>query len=195
MITKEQKSKIGKKSKRDGAKFELLVRKDLESKGWTVSKWMNNVEFSDLDRLQNDVEELSKEFTRQGGINIPQEIKHGKLISAKHKFCGIGRPMSLGNGFPDFIAFKEVNFPNQLNILNIKLLNIKLTGKVYNIMAIEVKSNGYLDKIEKEKCVWLLENNIFSHILIASLDYPEENINLPPSKRKKKEIKYVEFKN
>ena len=39
------KSQQGKKNKRDGAKFELLVRKYLESKGWIVSKWMNNVEF------------------------------------------------------------------------------------------------------------------------------------------------------
>ena len=35
----------GKKNRQAGARFELRVRKDLESKGWIVSKWMNNVEF------------------------------------------------------------------------------------------------------------------------------------------------------
>lgn len=35
----------GKKARASGARFELKVRKDLESKGWIVSKWMNQVEF------------------------------------------------------------------------------------------------------------------------------------------------------
>lgn len=30
MVTKEEKSKIGKKSRKDGSAFELIVRKDLE---------------------------------------------------------------------------------------------------------------------------------------------------------------------
>ena len=34
-------------------------------------------------------------------------------------------------------------------------------------IAVEVKSNGYLKPEEKEKCEWLLENNIFSKILIV----------------------------
>ncbi len=36
------------------------------------------------------------------------------------------------------------------------------------IYGVECKSNGYLDKEEKEKVKWLLEHNIFSKILIAS---------------------------
>ena len=114
------KVKQGKKNKASGASFERKVRSDLESKGWIVSKWMNN-------------------------------ISEGKLIPAKHKFCGLGRPMAIGTGFPDFIALR-----NQVAL------------DLYEIIGVEAKSNGYLDKTEKEKCKWLIDNNIFSKILISS---------------------------
>ena len=42
------------------------------------------------------------------------------------------------------------------------------TNNMYIIYGVECKSNGKLDKEEKEKCKWLLSNNIFSKILIAS---------------------------
>ena len=50
--------------------------------------------------------------------------------------------------FPDFITFK------------------KEKGN-YNIIGVEVKMNGILSKIEKEKCRWYLKNKIFSQIWIA----------------------------
>ena len=40
--------KQGKKNRQAGARFELKVRKDLESKGWIVDKWSNNVEFIEV---------------------------------------------------------------------------------------------------------------------------------------------------
>lgn len=43
----KKKIKEGKKSKKSGADFELKVRKDLESKGWIVTKWNNQVEFEE----------------------------------------------------------------------------------------------------------------------------------------------------
>ena len=39
---------------------------------------------------------------------------------------------------------------------------------LYDSIGVECKINGKLDKEEKEKCKWLLKNNIFSKILIAS---------------------------
>ncbi len=39
--------KKGKKSRSQGSRFELKVREDLESKGWVVDKWSNNVEFEE----------------------------------------------------------------------------------------------------------------------------------------------------
>jgi len=132
--------KQGKKNRASGQRFELKVRKDLESKGWIVSKWMNNVS----EVFEQDIGEYVRE-----------------LIPAKHKFRGMGIPMAIGTGFPDFICFCQATFCKD---------KCKFQGQakyVYSIIGVEVKSNGYLDKEEKFKCKWLLDNNIFSEILIA----------------------------
>ena len=72
-----------------------------------------------------------------------------KIVPAKRKYNPFLKVLSIGNGFPDFICFKCSDKKN------------------FDIIGLEVKSNGYLDKIEKDMCIWLLENKIFSKILIA----------------------------
>ena len=52
----------------------------------------------------------------------------------------------------------------------------------YNIIGVESKSNGQLDKAEKEKCQFLLDQNIFKEILIAT------------KAEKRGQIKYINFK-
>ena len=147
----------GKKNRESGRRFELKVRKDLEDKGWIVSKWMNNIS-----ELKQD-----KPSSETNGYR--------KLIPAKHKFRGKGIPMAIGTGFPDFICFKIVKIKTPVG-------EIRPTPDVYEIIGVEVKSNGYLDREEKLKCKWLLDNNIFSKILIASKG------------KKRGEIIYEEFK-
>ena len=98
---KMNKKEQGKKNRRDGAAFELKVRKSLEEEGYIVDKWTNNVDL---------------------------ELK--KIVKAKTKFM-FGRPVGLGSGFPDFIAFR------------------------FSPFFVEVKSNGKLTKIEKEKCEFI----------------------------------------
>jgi len=145
------KSQIGKASKAAGARFELKVRKDLESKGWIVSKWMNNVDL----KFKTDTIYVEMDFnptTKQIGRAL--QSTNGRLTPAKHKFRGPGIPMAIGTGFPDFIAY-EYKYDDDAGF------------KIHTINGVEVKSNGYLDKIEKEKCKWLLDNSIFSKILIA----------------------------
>ena len=145
------KVKQGKINRAAGARFELKVRKDLESKGWIVSKWQNNVEFLSKDLKSSD---LGK-----------KEVALGKLVAAKHKFRGKGIPMSIGTGFPDFISFKKVELAEHHNY---SVFEDKFSIKANRcVIGVEVKSAKYLDKIEKEKCRWLLENNVFSKILIA----------------------------
>jgi len=127
--THEQAVKRGKKNKAQGGVFELRVRKDLEEKGWIVSKWANNVE-------------------------------DGKMIPAKTAFGFNPRlkmriPLTRSTGFPDFIVFRLKE-----NVLFPEL-------KDYEVIGVESKMTGELDRAEKEKCAWLLENNIFSKILIA----------------------------
>jgi len=121
----KKKSKIteGKKSKQSGAQFELRVRKDLEEKGWIVDKWSNNF-----------------------------DLENNEVIPAKRKFNPYSKVMTIGTGFPDFIAFK------------------KLDENYFDVIGVEVKINGTLSKEEKQKCNALLEKKVFNEIWVAEKD-------------------------
>ena len=134
---KKSEIKKGKSSKARGAKFELKVRKDLEDRKWIVDKWSNNV-----------------------------DLEESKLIPAKRKFNPFSKVMTIGTGFPDFIAIK------------------KMSEGMYSIIGVEAKINGMLSKEEKEKCRWYLKNEIFPTILIASSIREGRKIN----------VKYEDFK-
>jgi len=174
-MTKEN-SLRGKKARAAGGRFELKVRKDLEAKGWIVDKWSNNVEFE----LIKPTEELG---SIHKGIKIMEEkakleILDAKLIPAKRRYNPFSKALAIGTGFPDFICFKK------LEVETCAFVNGEpYSDEVYEIIGVESKSNGTLDKEEKAKCVWYLENNIFSKILIAKKG------------TKRGEIEYVEFKN
>ncbi len=51
--TKAEISKLKKKAKADGAKFEKKVREHYEDKGWIVSKWRNNIENGEIIPARN----------------------------------------------------------------------------------------------------------------------------------------------
>jgi hypothetical protein len=121
-IMKLNKSRQGKRNKINGANFERKVRHDYEARGYFVAKWTNQV-----------------------------DLENNKLIPSKHKFNFFTKVMSLGSGFPDFIAFREET----------------MNSGDYTILGIEAKINGYLDKEEKEKARWLLQHRVFNRILIA----------------------------
>jgi hypothetical protein len=91
-----------------------------------------------------------------------------KLVPAKRKYNPFLKVLIIGTGFPDFICFKRIDEESEK----------------YNIIGVEVKKNGYLDQIEKGMCHWLLENRIFSKILIAKLKKEEG---------KKMEVEYIDF--
>lgn len=145
--------KQGKKNKASGRAFELRVRKDLESKNWTICKWSNNVDLK-YNIVQVDTSTMNVE---KGIVGTAVNSVPGKIIPAKHKFNPFSRVMSIGTGFPDFIIFKRTDIRKEDS-----------SDWLYQLQGVEVKSNGTLSKEEKEKCIWYLENNIFSKILIAS---------------------------
>ena len=120
VLKRKDKIKTGKKSKAAGNQFESRVRQDLEKKGWIVDKWSNNF-----------------------------DLEAKKIVPAKRKFNPFAKVMTIGTGFPDFIAFQ------------------KNPNKTYNLIGVEVKINGNLSKIEKEKCKAYLKQETFSQILIA----------------------------
>jgi hypothetical protein len=90
------------------------------------------------------------------------DLDEKKLMKVRNKFLGPGRPMMLGAGFPDFICFRK-------------------KGSMYEIMGMEAKGNGWLDKNEKEKCKFLLDKDVFGKILIAKKG------------KKRGEIEYIDF--
>lgn len=93
------------------------------------------------------------------------DYEKNKIVPAKRKYNPFLKALSIGTGFPDFVCFKKDE-----------------SGK-YEVIGLEVKSNGYLDSSERGMCLWLIENRVFSRILIA--------------KRKKNgrriEIEYIDF--
>jgi len=162
--------KQGKRNRAAGQRFELKVRKDLEEKEWVVDRWSNNVEF----RIPN-AEEINKALQITGSGFAAQRV--GKLIKAK-SFMGRSRT----NGFPDFISFK-IRSGYSYYDEDEKMIDEYLQPTYDRIViGVECKSNGDLDKEEKEKCRWLSDNEIFSKIFIASKG------------KKRGEIIYKEFK-
>jgi hypothetical protein len=148
----------GKKNRNSGRIFETKIRENLEKMGWIVDKWTNTVDYDKL-----------------------------KLVPAKRKFNPFKKVMTIGTGFPDFIAFKRNGENN------------------YDVVGVEVKSNGYLSQIEKSMCMWLLENKIFSKILIAKKGAPKgvhpggarpRDISgkMSTSGKKRGEIEYIDFR-
>lgn len=102
------------------------------------------------------------------------DYKKWKLVPAKRKYNPFMKIMVLGTGFPDFICFKLKKEDDY---------DIKSEEKNYDVIGVEVKTNGYLDKIERDMCYWLLENKIFSRILVAKA---KQN-------GRKTEVEYIDF--
>jgi len=90
-------------------------------------------------------------------------VFENKLIPAK-----MGRFRTNQGGFPDFIVFRECP-------------DIDNWNRYYEVIGVECKVGKYLDKEEKDKCKWLLDNKIFNKIHIAF-------------KNKENKVEYKEFK-
>ena len=93
------------------------------------------------------------------------DFERDKVAPAKRKYNPFTKALSIGTGFPDLLCFKK-------------------KGEDFEVIGVEVKSNGLLDQAEKGQCVWYLEKGIIPRILIA---------------RKKKEgvrviVQYEDFK-
>ncbi len=95
-------------------------------------------------------------------VDYDREGKIGKVVPAKRKYNPFLKALSIGTGFPDFICFRK---------------NLER----YEVIGLEVKGNGYLDAVERGMCIWLLENKIFSKILIAK------------RAKEKGKIEYIDF--
>ena len=170
MITSERK-KLGKATRAAGKKFELKVRHDLESKGWIVCKWSNQVEFDDKVTGGPVVKETIEKTIYDA--SIPMRVERiGKLVGVGHKFNPFTRSFAVGSGFPDFICTRKLPIKNaELFWENTKEisgfdLRVKAEYVDYNIL-VESKMSKTLDKIEREKVEWI-KLNLKIPVLVAS---------------------------
>jgi len=76
------------------------------------------------------------------------DFERDRVGPARRKWNPFTKALSIGTGFPDLICFKKCK-------------------KNYEIIGVEAKSNGSLDKFEKGQCLWYLEKGTFPKILIA----------------------------
>ena len=100
-------------------------------------------------RVRKDLEEQGWNVDKWSN-NVNLELN--AIFPAKRKYLGFGKPLVIGTGFPDFIGIRK-NIPNK---------------EFHSVIGIECKTNGRLDKEEKEKISRLLKNNVFSKIYVAS---------------------------
>jgi len=135
--------------------FEPEHKASFDEKGNVVLKRVVKIKKGKSSRVAGGRFELKvrKHLEAEGWIidkwtnNVDLEV--GQVIGAKRKFNPFKKIMTIGTGFPDFIGIKHVG-----------------EGK-HEIIGVESKMTGLLSKEEKQKCKWLLENNIFSQIFIA----------------------------
>ena len=116
-------------------------------------------------KVRTDLERMG--WTVSKWMNTIEQEKNDriwKIVPAKRKYNPFLKVLGIGVGFPDFVCFKKVD-----------------NGK-YEVIGLEAKGNGYLDPKEKGMSHWLLENKIFSRILIAKRG------------KKRGEIEYTDFK-
>jgi len=94
------------------------------------------------------------------------DYSKNKVVPAKRKYNPYMKALVVGTGFPDFMCFRKADYESSEE------------GDRGEVLGIEVKRNGYLDKVEKGMCIWLLENKIFSRILIAKAVQNGRKINV-----------------
>lgn len=172
----------GKKSRASGSAFERKVREDLENKGWIVFKNHNDVEFIIQDddvsvnapqgkRLKGENQSRAK--SALGGVMAREgfESPHlGIFKQAKSKFNPFTkRVQMMSGGFPDFICIRKVDGrilggsvqsrdPDAVEEVIHHFFNQIKEVNPFQVRFVECKTNGYLDKIEKEKVKWIIEN-------------------------------------
>ena len=115
--------KQGKRNLAAGRLFELKTRKDLELKGWIVSRWQNNIEWLS-DNLKNN------DFGNK-------EVALGKCIQAKQ-----GKFRKTSTGFPDFIIYKEKPISN---LMTYEVIFVECKSNSYLSKEEKEKARFYLE--------------------------------------------------
>lgn len=96
-------------------------------------------------KVREDLEEKGWIVTRwMNTVDFERDC----VTPARRKYNPFIKALSIGNGFPDFLCFKK-------------------NGDLFEVLGVEVKMNGMLDKFEKGQAVWYLQKRIIPRILVA----------------------------
>ncbi len=120
---KKSEIKKGQRARARGARFELKVRNELESQGWIIDKWANNV-----------------------------DLQENKLVKAKRKYNPFKKMLIVGTGFPDFIAFKKASKKNH-EIIGVEVKMNGVLSKTEKEKCVWYLKNGIFSKILIAKAV------------------------------------------
>ena len=112
------------------------------------------------------------DLTEKGWIvnRWSNDVKENQIVQAKMKWMPTPRgrfPVNTTPGIPDFMCHKRINGSSLIH-----------PYKIYDVIGVESKISGMLDKPEKEKCQWYLDNNVFNKILIASKNKIKNRIHI-----------------
>lgn len=156
---------------REQAKKSSMIRKNKEE------KWHEGHNHSDKTRKQisqNTSKKIGKLNPLWKGDQVGYDALHdwvlrNKIFIGKCEICKLEsnnrRVIQAANISGEYK--RDINdFVWLCNRCHYAFDSIKRANQ-YGVIGCEVKSNGYLTKEEKEKCKWLLDNNVFSKILIA----------------------------
>jgi len=163
-ISKETKEKVLEKLRK--ASSEEYVTE------WTVKgkigeqKKKSNISGGKKSKSKGGVFELKvrKDLEAKGWIvdkwtnNV--DLDEGRVVGAKRKFNPFKKVMTIGTGFPDFVCFRLIG------------------DRQYNVAGFEVKTNGMLSKVEKEKGGFLLKQKVFNDVFIAKKGEKRGTLNI-----------------
>ena len=99
------------------AKKERKVREDLESKGWIVDKFSNNI-----------------------------DLENSCFVKAKYRFIN-GRPAGIGSGFPDFVAWMPSIRAGFYSLIFVECKINGTLNKEEKLKMEWLKKNGYECKV------------------------------------------------
>jgi hypothetical protein len=172
-------SKQGKLNRAAGQRFEAKVRAGLEQMGWIVAKWPNTIDYNREGNTGKVVPAKRKynpfKKVMVLGTGFPDFVA---FRTNNWKYNKANSELPLMKGFCENCKKESFNHEITKGIINCDFCNEpiasiplgkeeELKQNQTEIIGIEVKSKGYLDAIERDMCRWLLENRIFSRILIA----------------------------
>jgi hypothetical protein len=89
------------------------------------------------------------------------DLDKSTIIQAKRSYNPFTKRLGYQNGFPDFVYF----------------------NKDKEIIGLEVKSNGKLSAIEKDKLNWYIKHNTFTRVEVASREKVKNRVC----------VKYIEY--